>query len=76
MLGKDNSERIKKINDLIAEVSELADSAENEQILKRWQPEGKDVSVTDGASVWHGIPTGTLSRTSVVPSMRMHWILI
>ncbi len=66
-MGKDNSERIKKINDLIAEVSELADSAENEQILKRWQPEGKDVSVTNGASVWHGIPTGTLSRTSVVP---------
>ena len=64
---RQNDERISRIRDLIAEVSELADSRDNEQILLRWQPEGRDVSVTNGASVWHGVPACALTATSVVP---------
>jgi uroporphyrinogen-III decarboxylase len=60
-------ERISRIKDLVAEVGGLAGSAENELILRRWQPEGRDVSVTNGASVWHGVPAGVLTKTSVVP---------
>lgn len=67
MTTKKDDERMKRIRELIDEVAQLADSAENEQILRRWQPEGKDVSVTNGASVWHGVPTGKLTQTSVMP---------
>lgn len=61
------SERLRRIGGLIEQVRGLAESRDNERILQRWQPEGRDVSVTNGASVWHGVPTCALTRTSVVP---------
>ena len=67
MTDRRDAERMNRIRDLVAEVGELAESAGNERILHRWQPEGRDVSVTSGASVWHGVPTCTLTKSSVVP---------
>lgn len=55
------------LEELICQVRELADSKENDIILQRWQDTGSDVSVTDGASVWHGVPTRKVTATSVVP---------
>lgn len=55
------------LEELICQVRELADSKENVEILQRWQDAGTDVSVTDGASVWHGVPTRKVTNTSVIP---------
>ena len=41
-----------ELQELISHVRELADSKENKKILRRWQDDGDDVSVTNGASVW------------------------
>lgn len=57
------------INDLCAQVRELSVSEQNGRILERWRPaeEKKDVSVTQGASVWHGVPSGKVTEKSSIP---------
>lgn len=55
------------LQELICMVRQLADSQENTTILQRWQDVGTDVSVTGGASVWHGVPTRTVTATSTIP---------
>ena len=63
----EQKDRIAKLCD---EVRKLADSRENFQILQRWQgvnQDTKDVSVTHGASVWHGVSSTLLTKNSIVP---------
>jgi uroporphyrinogen-III decarboxylase len=60
----DIKERIKKLAD---EVREISESAENSRILRRWGSPAEDVGVTQGASVWHGIPYTPAGRESVIP---------
>lgn len=58
------------IADLCAEVREAAESAQNQKRLTRWQPgntAGGDVSVTEGASVWHGVPQGRAKEGGEIP---------
>lgn len=55
------------LQELICQVRQLADSQENLQILHRWQDTGADVSVTNGASVWHGVPTRPVTNSSTIP---------
>lgn len=55
------------LQELIHQVRQLADSQENLQILQRWQDTGSDVSVTNGASVWHGVPTRYVTNSSPIP---------
>lgn len=55
------------LQELICQVRELADSQENKQALQRWQDAGNDVSVTNGASFWHGVPTRKVTASSTIP---------
>jgi len=56
-----------EIQELVCQVRELADAPENRQILCRWQSAGDDVSVTNGASVWHGVPTARAGAAGTIP---------
>jgi len=60
----EQKERILRICD---EVREISKSEENTAIMERWRPSGEDVSVTQGSSVWHGVPYVPLTGNSIVP---------